>query len=102
MSPGREQLSLRAPWWRWFWREAMPRAWCTPHPLGHRLARPLLAAQLRRERDFADVIDGIEPGGFAFTPAWFAPHFSFRFPHIGDISAAGVQISLRAALEPGM
>jgi uncharacterized protein (DUF2126 family) len=31
---------------------------------------------------------------------WFAPHFEFRFPHLGDFAAAGVAVELRMALEP--
>ena len=52
------------------------------------------------EQDFADVLTELNQAGFAFEPTWFAPHFSFRFPHIGDMAASGVHVELRAALEP--
>ena len=42
----------------------------------------------------------VEGGGFAFEAAWFAPHFEFRFPKLGELSAEGVQFELRSALEP--
>jgi uncharacterized protein (DUF2126 family) len=34
------------------------------------------------------------------TPAWFAPHFEFRFPLIGEVKALGIELTLRNALEP--
>jgi uncharacterized protein (DUF2126 family) len=38
--------------------------------------------------------------GYPIEAEWFAPHFEFRFPRYGGFSARGVQIELRAALEP--
>ena len=38
--------------------------------------------------------------GYAFKDEWFAPHFEFRFPLIGSVTAAGITIELRHALEP--
>jgi uncharacterized protein (DUF2126 family) len=38
--------------------------------------------------------------GFAFDAQWFAPHFEFRFPVVGDLNLLGMQITLRNALEP--
>ena len=32
--------------------------------------------------------------------AWFAPHFEFRFPRIGEITLRGTTLELRHALEP--
>ncbi|MBT9611503.1 MAG: transglutaminase family protein [Aquabacterium sp.] len=52
------------------------------------------------EQDFADVLAELEMAGHAFDPAWFAPHFEFRFPCIGEVQSAGVRLSLRGALEP--
>ena len=52
------------------------------------------------ERDFADVLEELREAGYAFDPAWFAPHFEFRFPLYGEVAAAGVTLSLRSALEP--
>jgi uncharacterized protein (DUF2126 family) len=50
--------------------------------------------------DFEDVISEMRQAGFAFDPAWFAPHFEFRFPLVGQVQAMGVELSLRNALEP--
>ncbi len=50
--------------------------------------------------DFEDVLEELVRAGHGFKPAWFAPHFEFRFPKIGELSARGVRLSLRSALEP--
>ncbi len=50
--------------------------------------------------DLQDVIDELARCGFAFDAQWFAPHFEFRFPRIGEMAARGVQLTLRSALEP--
>jgi uncharacterized protein (DUF2126 family) len=50
--------------------------------------------------DFAGVLDELADHGFRFDPAWFAPHTEFRFPMIGEISARGMRLELRNALEP--
>jgi uncharacterized protein (DUF2126 family) len=52
------------------------------------------------EKDFADVLTELGQAGFEFDPAWFAPHLEFRFPYIGELSVAGVRMTLRSALEP--
>jgi uncharacterized protein (DUF2126 family)/transglutaminase-like putative cysteine protease len=50
--------------------------------------------------DFEDVLEELRRFGHAFQDEWFAPHFEFRFPLIGSVSAAGVTVELRHALEP--
>ncbi|MDE1172454.1 MAG: transglutaminase family protein [Parvibaculaceae bacterium] len=50
--------------------------------------------------DFDDVIEELNQAGYAFDPAWFAPHFEFRFPHYGEIDVAGIHMTVRGALEP--
>ncbi|MEJ1171707.1 transglutaminase family protein [Variovorax sp. CCNWLW235] len=50
--------------------------------------------------DFDDVISEMRQAGFAFDVDWFAPHFEFRFPLVGQVQAMGVELSLRNALEP--
>jgi len=50
--------------------------------------------------DFDDVIAEMRQAGYAFDSAWFAPHLQFRFPLVGSISAAGMKLTLRNALEP--
>jgi uncharacterized protein (DUF2126 family) len=50
--------------------------------------------------DLEDVLAETRAAGFDFDPAWFAPHFEFRFPLFGEIAARGISVSLRVALEP--
>jgi uncharacterized protein (DUF2126 family) len=50
--------------------------------------------------DFEDVLTELNDSGYAFEPAWFAPHFEFRYPLFGEVAARGIGLSLRGALEP--
>ncbi|MBA2675605.1 transglutaminase family protein [Ramlibacter sp.] len=50
--------------------------------------------------DFQDVLDEMREAGWAFDSAWFAPHFEFRFPRVGDVQVRGIGLTLRNALEP--
>ena len=50
--------------------------------------------------DFDDVMAEMQQAGYAFDPSWFAPHYEFRFPMIGSMQAAGIELTLRNALEP--
>lgn len=50
--------------------------------------------------DFEDVINDMQLHGFPFEPAWFAPHFEFRFPRYGSAQYGPIEIELRQALEP--
>jgi uncharacterized protein (DUF2126 family) len=50
--------------------------------------------------DFSDVLEETAGSGYALDPAWFAPHFEFRFPRLGDFAASSVEVELRLALEP--
>ncbi len=52
------------------------------------------------ERDFEGVLSDLRDAGYDFESSWFAPHFEFRFPRIGDWVQRDVQLELRAALEP--
>jgi uncharacterized protein (DUF2126 family)/transglutaminase-like putative cysteine protease len=52
------------------------------------------------ETDFRDVIGDLRDTGYPFEFDWFAPHFEFRFPRIGDLEQRDLQIELRTALEP--
>ena len=51
-------------------------------------------------QDFEHVIEEMQGAGFGFKAEWFAPHFEFRFPKVGELTAEGVQLQLRSALEP--
>jgi uncharacterized protein (DUF2126 family) len=50
--------------------------------------------------DFSDVIQELRDFGYPLESDWFAPHFEFRFPKLGDFSARNVDVELRLALEP--
>jgi uncharacterized protein (DUF2126 family)/transglutaminase-like putative cysteine protease len=52
------------------------------------------------ETDFRDVIQDLRSAGYPFEFDWFAPHFEFRFPRIGDLAQRDLNIELRTALEP--
>ncbi len=52
------------------------------------------------QQDFDDVVEDMQRDGYAFASAWFAPHFEFRFPKVGELTAMGVHVTLRNALEP--
>ena len=90
-----QQLLLRAlvaRFWRQPYREALVH-WNTE--LHDRFLLPSFVWM-----DFEDVIDEMAALGHAFERTWFAPHFEFRFPKIGELSARGVRLVLRQALEP--
>ncbi|HYQ38382.1 MAG TPA: transglutaminase family protein, partial [Pseudomonas sp.] len=52
------------------------------------------------EQDFRDVLHELDAAGYAFRAEWFAPHFEFRFPSLGDFAVQGIDLELRQALEP--
>jgi len=51
-------------------------------------------------KDLDDVVGELNDAGYPFQLDWFAAHRDFRFPLLGDFSAAGVSVELRMALEP--
>ncbi len=94
-----QQLLLRA-LLAWFWKEPYRgrgatrlTRWGTG--LHDRFMLPTFV-----QIDFDDVMADLNAAGFAFDGAWFAPHFAFRFPLIGELTVNGVEITLRNALEP--
>ncbi len=94
-----QQLLLRA-LVAWFWKEPYKghgatrlTRWGTG--LHDRFMLPSFV-----EQDFADVLAELQMAGFDFKSEWFAPHFEFRFPYVGEVQTAGVRLTLRGALEP--
>jgi len=94
-----QQLLLRA-LLAWFWKEPYRgrgatrlTRWGTG--LHDRFLLPTFV-----QMDFDDVMADLKGAGFAFDGAWFAPHFAFRFPLVGEVAVAGVELTLRTALEP--
>jgi uncharacterized protein (DUF2126 family)/transglutaminase-like putative cysteine protease len=51
-------------------------------------------------QDFTGVIEELSNIGARLDPAWFTPHAEFRFPKVGEVTVAGMTLSLRTALEP--
>jgi uncharacterized protein (DUF2126 family) len=51
-------------------------------------------------QDFSEVLTILQDFGYAIPEDWFRAQFEFRFPRIGGISVAGMQLELRQALEP--
>jgi uncharacterized protein (DUF2126 family)/transglutaminase-like putative cysteine protease len=51
-------------------------------------------------QDFSAVLDEQNRAGFPLRLDWFAPHFEFRFPKLGDQALGVAQLELRQALEP--
>lgn len=90
-----QQLLLRAlvaRFWNQAWHGKLTR-WGTE--LHDRFLLPTFV-----HMDFDDVLDDLAQHGYAFDKAWFAPHFEFRFPLIGQVAHKGVELTLRNALEP--
>jgi uncharacterized protein (DUF2126 family) len=90
-----QQLLLRALIAR-FWDtpyEAPATRWGTS--LHDRFLLPSIVQQ-----DLDDVLQEMRDAGFAFDPSWFAPHFEFRFPLVGQVQSRGIALTLRNALEP--
>ena len=50
--------------------------------------------------DFDNVVEDMCAAGYPFDPSWFAPHVEFRFPLVGSVKSAGIELTLRCALEP--
>ncbi len=50
--------------------------------------------------DFTEALEELSAIGVKIDPSWFAPHLEFRFPQVGQIDVRGMNVELRAALEP--
>jgi uncharacterized protein (DUF2126 family) len=51
-------------------------------------------------QDFRDVLADLSDHGLPLRPEWFQAQAEFRFPFCGEVSAEGVHLELRQALEP--
>ncbi len=52
-------------------------------------------------QDFSEVLSDLARAGYRFDPAWFAPHYEFRFPELGSVvTKNGLTLELRQAIEP--
>jgi len=50
--------------------------------------------------DFKDALAFLHDRGFGLDPAWFEPHYQFRFPYYGSLVKNDVVMEVRGALEP--
>ena len=90
-----QQLLLRAQVARFWERPYLIRPPRHGTALHDRYALPRLLWE-----DFQDVLSELSAVGMRFDPAWFQPHFEFRFPKLGEFSFGPVQVELRTAMEP--
>lgn len=90
-----QQLLLRAliaRFWQTPYKQPLVRWGTTLHD---RFMLPHFISQ-----DFREMVDELQAAGFGLEQDWFAPHFEFRFPLIGQVTYDGVQLELRQAIEP--
>jgi uncharacterized protein (DUF2126 family)/transglutaminase-like putative cysteine protease len=52
------------------------------------------------QEDFKRVLQFLQAAGLPFDETWFCAQLEFRFPKIGSVTADGVELELRQALEP--
>ncbi|MFN0018535.1 MAG: DUF2126 domain-containing protein [Pirellulaceae bacterium] len=85
-------------------RALIARFWTTPYDqplvrwgtsLHDRWMLPHFVSQ-----DFGEVLSELGKAGYPLELDWFATHFEFRFPVVGQVTHSGVQMELRQAIEP--
>ncbi|HEX3601132.1 MAG TPA: transglutaminase family protein [Lacipirellulaceae bacterium] len=52
------------------------------------------------QQDFRDVVEELRLAGYPLDHAWFAPHYEFRFPFVGEFAQSNVHVEVRKAIEP--
>ncbi|MCU1330256.1 MAG: dehydrogenase, partial [Bryobacterales bacterium] len=91
-----QQLLVRA-LISWFWKQPYKR---NPVEWGTELHDTFMLPHFVA-RDFEEVLSDLaENVGYHFDPAWFAPHFEFRYPVMGTVTHQDIRIELRTATEP--
>ncbi|HMO50519.1 MAG TPA: transglutaminase family protein [Kiritimatiellia bacterium] len=51
-------------------------------------------------KDLLEILADLRTAGYEFDPNWFLPFNEFRFPRYGEINLDGIELELRAAIEP--
>jgi uncharacterized protein (DUF2126 family)/transglutaminase-like putative cysteine protease len=90
-----QQLLMRAlvaRFWNRPYKEPLIR-WGTS--LHDRFVLPHFVAQ-----DFQEVLEELKAANIPLEQEWFAPHFEFRFPLLGEVTQRNIQIEFRHAIEP--
>ena len=90
-----QQLLVRA-LMAWFWKQPYMH---DPIPWGTRL-HDLFMLPHYVAQDFNSVLEDLRRAGFGFESDWFAAHFEFRYPVLGHVTHAGVNLEIRQATEP--
>lgn len=50
--------------------------------------------------DLTEVLRYLEEAGYPFPIEWLEPFFEFRFPKLGKVRVEGIDLTVRAAIEP--
>ncbi|HMP73147.1 MAG TPA: transglutaminase family protein [Kiritimatiellia bacterium] len=80
----------------WFWKQPYKKPlarWGTE--LHDRFLLPHFAW-----KDLLEVLRDLGDAGYPLDPSWFLPFFEFRFPRFGEINLDGIELEVRAAIEP--
>jgi uncharacterized protein (DUF2126 family) len=92
-----QQLLLRALIARFWQAPYARRAWCAGAPS----CTTASCCRISCGQDFNDVIEDLRRPAIRFEGEWFAPHFEFRFPKIGEFPRNGIEWNCAARSSPG-